>query len=136
MDLGGEQTPPSTAVKAATLTFTLPSSAGKYEFRLFANNTDTIVATSAPITVTTPSTPPPPPSTPPPSSTGKFPLRISSDRKYFVDQNGSPFLVVGDTAWSLPAQLYQTDMLRYLDDRKSRGFNAILSTSWTTFTRP
>jgi hypothetical protein len=55
-----------------------------------------------------------------------FPLRISSDRVHLEDSAGSPFLVVGDTAWSLIAQLRSVDVERYLDDRAGRGFNAII----------
>jgi hypothetical protein len=57
---------------------------------------------------------------------GKFPLHVSKDRRYLVDQDHQPFLVVGDTAWSLIAQLNEADIKAYLDDRRQRGFNAIL----------
>lgn len=59
----------------------------------------------------------------PPSS---FPLRVSDNRRYLVNQNGRPFLVVGDTAWSLIAQLSEGDIARYLDDRQERGLNSII----------
>jgi len=55
-----------------------------------------------------------------------FPLRVSADRHHLEDNSGAPFLVVGDTAWSLVAQLNETDIERYLDDRAARGFNAII----------
>jgi Protein of unknown function (DUF4038) len=55
-----------------------------------------------------------------------FPLRISADHRHLQDSAGSPVLVVGDTAWSLVAQLSAEDIDRYLDDRASRGFNAII----------
>jgi uncharacterized protein DUF4038 len=55
-----------------------------------------------------------------------FPLRVSADRHHLQDNSGAPFLVVGDTAWSLVAQLNQTDIEHYLDDRAARGFNAII----------
>lgn len=55
-----------------------------------------------------------------------FPLSVSSNRRYLVDSAGKPFLIHGDTAWSLIAQLRRDDVERYLDDRKARGFNAIL----------
>lgn len=56
----------------------------------------------------------------------QFPLRISSNKKYLVDASGSPFLIHGDTAWSLIAQLNREDAELYLHDRQTRGFNAIL----------
>ena len=55
-----------------------------------------------------------------------FPLRVSANRQHLEDSTGAPFLVVGDTAWSLVAQLNETDIERYLDDRAVRGFNAII----------
>jgi hypothetical protein len=55
-----------------------------------------------------------------------FPLRISDNRRHLVGSNGRPFLVVGDTAWSLIAQLSEGDIARYLDDRQQRGFNSII----------
>ena len=56
----------------------------------------------------------------------EFPLRISLDHRRLEDHKGRPFLVVGDTAWSLIAQLNDEDVARYLDDRAGRGFNAII----------
>jgi hypothetical protein len=63
---------------------------------------------------------------PAPSMAVDFPLRVSEDRRCLVDQAGIPFLVVGDTAWSLIAQLDEIDIVRYLDDRARRGFNSII----------
>jgi len=51
--LNGLRTPPVDGVSEATLTFALPSG-GSYELRLFVNSSLTVVATSAPITVTAP----------------------------------------------------------------------------------
>jgi len=48
--LNGTKTPPATGSKSATLTFTIPS-AGSYEFRLFSNNSTTMLARSQAITV-------------------------------------------------------------------------------------
>ncbi len=55
-----------------------------------------------------------------------FPLAISPSKNLLVDASGRPFLVQGDAAWSAIAQLSEADALLYLDDRQSRGFNAIL----------
>lgn len=55
-----------------------------------------------------------------------FPLRISVNRRHLVQPDGRPFLVLGDTAWSLIAQLSEGDIARYLDDRQQRGFNSII----------
>ncbi len=56
----------------------------------------------------------------------RFPLRVSADHRHLEDQAGRPFMVVGDTAWSLVAQLSADDIERYLDDRARRGFNAVI----------
>jgi hypothetical protein len=61
---------------------------------------------------------------PPPPA--RFPLRISSDRRRLLDADGVPFLVQGDAAWSLIANLTYEDALRYLDDRRLKGFNTVL----------
>ena len=47
-------------------------------------------------------------------------------QRYLRDATGQPFLIHGDTAWSLIAQLTREKAERYLSDRQKRGFNAIL----------
>ncbi len=58
----------------------------------------------------------------------RFPIRISANARHFEDQNGQPFLVRGDTAWSLPAQLTLDEATFYLRRRKAQGFNSVLIT--------
>ena len=53
--LNGSQAPPSSGSSSATLTFKMPTGAGAYEFRLFADDTWTLVAASQPVTVALPS---------------------------------------------------------------------------------
>lgn len=55
-----------------------------------------------------------------------FPLRVSTDQRHLVDQHDRPFLVVGDTAWSLMTAVTKADAEIYLEDRRRRGFNAIV----------
>ncbi|HQK17296.1 MAG TPA: DUF4038 domain-containing protein [Polyangiaceae bacterium] len=55
-----------------------------------------------------------------------FPIRVSRNGRHFEDRNGNPFLIHGDTAWSLAAQLNLDDAAHYLDRRKSQGFNSVL----------
>jgi hypothetical protein len=55
-----------------------------------------------------------------------FPLSIKPGERYLIDAAGRPFLIQGDTAWSLIAQLTRADIDLYLDDRRARGFNTIL----------
>ncbi len=55
-----------------------------------------------------------------------LPLKVSATGRYLVDQQNRPFLVVGDTPWSLIVQPRVQDIDRYLDDRQRRGFNSII----------
>jgi hypothetical protein len=55
-----------------------------------------------------------------------FPLAVRPGKRYLVDAVGRPFLIHGDTAWSLIADLTREDVDRYLDDRRARGFNTLL----------
>jgi hypothetical protein len=54
-----------------------------------------------------------------------FPLKISSNKRYFVDQRGNPFLYHADTGWQLFTQLTTTEAVEYLAFRKNQGFNTI-----------
>ena len=53
-------------------------------------------------------------------------LKTSDNGRYLLDQVGKPFLVVGDSPWSLIAQLDDRDIERYLEDRQNKGFSAII----------
>jgi hypothetical protein len=53
-------------------------------------------------------------------------LKLSSNGRYLVDQQGKPFLVVGDSPWSLIVQPDEKDREIYLQDREKRGFNSII----------
>jgi Protein of unknown function (DUF4038)/Putative collagen-binding domain of a collagenase len=55
-----------------------------------------------------------------------FPLAVRPGDRYLVDAAGKPFLIHGDTAWSLIAQLTREEVDLYLEDRHARGFNTIL----------
>ena len=54
------------------------------------------------------------------------PLRISANGRYLIDRHDAPFLLQGDAAWSLIANLSNEDAERYLKDRHDKGFNAVL----------
>jgi hypothetical protein len=56
----------------------------------------------------------------------RFPVHVAPGGRHLVDANGKPFLMVGDAAWSLVAQLETKEVKTYLDDRRKRGFNTIL----------
>ncbi len=53
-------------------------------------------------------------------------LKVHESGRYLLDRQDRPFLVVGDTAWSLIVQLGPEDIDRYLDDRRAKGFNSII----------
>lgn len=55
-----------------------------------------------------------------------FPVRVSANGRYLEDARGKPFLLRGDTAWSIIAQLTKEETEEYLENRRQKGFNAIL----------
>lgn len=54
-----------------------------------------------------------------------YPLRVSADRRYLVDRNGTPFLMVGDSPQALIANLSESEADSYFADREAHGFNAV-----------
>src|SRR5262249_43782176 len=65
-------------------------------------------------------------SLPDPGLMARYPLTISPDRRRLLDADKRPFLIQGDAAWSLIANLEFADALRYLDDRRAKGFNTLI----------
>jgi hypothetical protein len=55
----------------------------------------------------------------------KYPLKVSPNHRYFVDQNNVPVLVIGDAPQSLGGQLNWTQQTTYFSDRQAKGFNAV-----------
>ena len=55
-----------------------------------------------------------------------YPLKVGPTSRYLVDQNGKPFLLVGDAAWSLVAQLSDAQADTYLTARQQLGFDLVL----------
>jgi Protein of unknown function (DUF4038)/Putative collagen-binding domain of a collagenase len=56
----------------------------------------------------------------------RFPLRVEPSSRYLIDSRGRPFLLQGDAAWSMIAELNRKEVNEYLADRKARGFNTLL----------
>jgi hypothetical protein len=54
-----------------------------------------------------------------------FPLSVSTNKRYFVDQSGKPFLYQADTGWQLFVKLTLEEAREYLLTRKWQGFNTI-----------
>lgn len=52
-------------------------------------------------------------------------LHVSADGRYLVQEDGSPFLYLADTAWELFHRLTREETDLYLRNRASKGFNAI-----------
>ncbi|MER9028118.1 DUF4038 domain-containing protein [Mesorhizobium sp. M0674] len=55
-----------------------------------------------------------------------FPLGVEPGKRYLEDAAGCAFLINGDAAWSLIADLTREDADVYLRDRRARGFNTVL----------
>jgi hypothetical protein len=53
-----------------------------------------------------------------------FPIQYSSNGRYLVDQNNTPFPIMGRTAWFVVA-LSSADYHIFIDDTAARGYNAI-----------
>jgi len=53
------------------------------------------------------------------------PIRVSANGRYFVDQNDRPFFWLGDTQWQLFRDFTLAEAEMILQNRKSKGFNAI-----------
>lgn len=54
-----------------------------------------------------------------------FPIVPHSSGRYFVDQNGVPFFIIGDSAQTIVSRLSLTDVDTYFADRVAQGFNTI-----------
>lgn len=52
-------------------------------------------------------------------------LKISANKRYFQTADGKPFFWLGDTGWLLFIKCKKEDAIKYLDDRKAKGFNVI-----------
>lgn len=57
-----------------------------------------------------------------------YPLKVSSNGRYLVDQTNTPVLLVGESAYSLISQLSSADVSVYLANRSEKGFNFL----WVT----
>jgi len=54
-----------------------------------------------------------------------YPVTVSANRRYLVDQNNVPFLIVGDAPHSLFVNLSEADAATYFANRMALGFNAV-----------
>ena len=61
-----------------------------------------------------------------PQTQPTFPLSVSANHRYLVDGAGQPFLVHGDTAWSIITALTRPEAEQYLTNRAAKGVNALI----------
>jgi len=61
-----------------------------------------------------------------PANAVSFPLKISSNSRYLVDQDNAPFRVQSDAGWLISTRTSGSDVDTYLTDRKQRGFNTFV----------
>jgi len=59
------------------------------------------------------------------SSGAAFPIKLSPNKRYFVDANGKPWLMVGDSAHHIVNVLAPSSWPTYFASRQSQGFNAV-----------
>lgn len=52
-----------------------------------------------------------------------YPLKLSANHRYLVDQNNKPFLIVGDSPQGLMGRLTEAEAEKYFADRQAHGFN-------------
>jgi Protein of unknown function (DUF4038)/Putative collagen-binding domain of a collagenase len=65
-----------------------------------------------------------------------YPLKASANNRYLVDQNNSPFLMVGDSPQNLITNLSQKEAAAFMDNRRSYGINALWIDLLCIFTDP
>ena len=59
------------------------------------------------------------------TSAPSYPLKVSRNRRYLVDQRNVPFLIVGDSPQALIGNLSVKDASAYIANRKAAGFNSL-----------
>lgn len=55
-----------------------------------------------------------------------FPIITRRGRRHLIDADGRPFLIHGDAAWSMIAELNRQEVNTYLAARRAAGFNTVL----------
>lgn len=52
-------------------------------------------------------------------------LKVSENKRYFVLEDGKPFVWLADTAWTMPQRMKWDDADYYMQTRKSQGFTVL-----------
>ncbi len=55
-----------------------------------------------------------------------YPLKLSANKHYLVDQNNTPFFIQGDAGWYVIQRLNALQTDTYLSNRWAQGFNSIM----------
>jgi hypothetical protein len=71
-------------------------------------------------------TPPPAQAAATPAPRAVFPLHVEPGKRYLVDAAGQPFFMNGDSPWLLMVEPTREEVETYLEDRRRKGFNALL----------
>jgi hypothetical protein len=59
-------------------------------------------------------------------ATGTYPLHVEPGKRHLLDAQNRPFLIHGDTPWSLIARLTRENVDLYLETRRQQGFNTVM----------
>ena len=54
-----------------------------------------------------------------------YPVKVGPTGRYLVDQNGVPFLIVGDSPQAMIGRLSEADAELFFANRQSHGFNTV-----------
>jgi hypothetical protein len=52
-------------------------------------------------------------------------LKVSENRRFLTYEDGTPFFYLGDTGWELFHRLTKDETIKYLENRRSKGFTVI-----------
>ena len=52
-------------------------------------------------------------------------ILVSANKRFFTDEKGQPFFLLGDTGWLLFSKLDRRNAEKYLEDRRQKGYNVI-----------
>lgn len=52
-------------------------------------------------------------------------LQVAPNGRYLQHTDGTPFFYLGDTAWELLQRLNEQEVVRYMEDRRSKGFTVV-----------
>ena len=54
-----------------------------------------------------------------------YPVKVSANKRYLVDQNNVPFLITGDSPQGLTVDLSPAQADSYFANRQAHGFNTV-----------